>query len=65
MKRIIETFRVYEYRRVTETDDKPSLAPMPAATAYDTTCDEVSQVRGPGLKKCPAPAMALSVGRRR
>ncbi len=54
MKRIIETFRVYEYSRVTETDDEqPSLPPMPGATAYDTTGEEViTQVRAPGLAKC-------------
>lgn len=54
MKRIIETFRVYEYRRETVVDDAPSLPPMPAATVYDAEGEEVvTQVRGPKpLAKC-------------
>ncbi len=63
MKRIIETFRVYEYSRVTETDDKPSLPPMPGATVYDTDGDEViTHGRRPGLVKCAATRMLKAAG---
>jgi hypothetical protein len=62
MKRITETFRVYEYSRVTEIDDKPSLRPMPAEYVYDTTAEEISQTRGPGIAKCGAESRRRRTG---
>lgn len=60
MRRITETFRVYEYSRVVEDDEKPSLRAVPASAVYDTTAEEVTGVR-PGLRKCGA----LADGKRR
>ena len=51
MRRITETFRVYEFKRVIEIDDdRPSLA-APAANVYTTEGEEVTQTRGPGIAK--------------
>lgn len=53
-RKITRELTIVTYRVVEEIsdDDKPSLPPAPAERAYDTTGEDVTHVRGPGLAKC-------------